>query len=414
MATRELAERFMAAMAANDASAYSAVLSEDAGLRYYGAEAGEVHHPRWRVIERLQAEWSAWSDPCLETLTITAAPERAVVEFRLQAPHPESGRLADYNRVVVLTAGGVQVEMIDLYATAAVPSAPRGDWVAPATLRETEIDEVIERARFAFDVRAIRPHEIRARLGLREFEGGNDGAHPASNGLSATRWTEAEADAKIEAILERYRAKQAGFNWWVGPGDTPADLGERLVRHGLALAGAASKMVKVGLDDLDLIPVNRRLEIERFDATDEAALDAALSIMAVGFSWPPEQIARARSNAIAEAHNPLIRKQELNYLARLDGRTVGTGRLILRGGVAYLGGATTLPEFRSQHVYSTLLRRRLEAARERGYQLAVIDAEPMSRRVVVRYGFVERGATKIYGWMPAMDLDVIRSLVPQD
>jgi hypothetical protein len=44
----------------------------------------------------------------------------------------------------------------------------------------------------------------------------------------------------------------------------------------------------------------------------------------------------------------------------------------------------------------------------------LIDAEPMSRRVVVRYGLVERGKTHIYGWMPVMDLEVIRSLVPQD
>ena len=88
--------------------------------------------------------------------------------------------------------------------------------------------------------------------------------------------------------------------------------------------------------------------------------------------------------------------------------------MALRGGLAYLGGAGTLPELRGRKVYSTLLRRRLEAARERGYHLGAIQAEPMSRRIVVRYGFVERARTQIYAWMPVIDMDVIRSLAPDD
>ena len=85
----------------------------------------------------------------------------------------------------------------------------------------------------------------------------------------------------------------------------------------------------------------------------------------------------------------------------------------LRGGIAYLGGAATLPEFRGQHVYSTLVRLRLEEARARGYQLAVINAEPLSRPIVLRCGFKEYARTYLYGWMPVIDVDVIKSLVPQ-
>ncbi len=78
-----------------------------------------------------------------------------------------------------------------------------------------------------------------------------------------------------------------------------------------------------------------------------------------------------------------------------------------------MGGAATLPEFRGKKVYSTLLRKRLEMACSRGYQVAAIVAEPMSRRVVSRYGFKEYARTYIYGWMPVIDVDVIKSLVPQ-
>ena len=81
--------------------------------------------------------------------------------------------------------------------------------------------------------------------------------------------------------------------------------------------------------------------------------------------------------------------------------------------MAYLGGAGTLPEFRGQHVYSTLMRRRLEDARARGYQLAVINAGPLSRPIAARCGFKEYARDYVYGWMPVIDLDVIKSLVPQ-
>ena len=79
-----------------------------------------------------------------------------------------------------------------------------------------------------------------------------------------------------------------------------------------------------------------------------------------------------------------------------------------------LGGAATLHEYRGRHLYSSLLRHRLEDARDRGYHLATIDAEPMSRRVVSRYGFTEHAKSYIYGWMPVMDEKVVRSLVPDD
>jgi GNAT superfamily N-acetyltransferase len=304
--------------------------------------------------------------------------------------------------------------MIDLYAAAPLPCAPRGDWAAPAALSEAELDDLIEGARLAYDLRVFMPLDFRGSHSLRGFEGGSEQAHPASNALGGVRWTEAEADARIAAIVERYRARQIGFSWFVASNDTPADLGERLERHGLVYAGEAAKMVRLGLDDLETIPVNPRVTIERLDGSDEAAEAAAWTIIEVCFSWPPEMTAQARVEDRARYQIPALRREEFNYLARLDGQPVGTARLVLRAGAAYLGGAATLPEFRGQRVYSTLLRRRLEVARERGYHVALIDAEPMSRRVVTRYGFAVRGQTRIYGWMPVIDLDVIRSLVPQD
>ena len=264
------------------------------------------------------------------------------------------------------------------------------------------------------DMREWIPTDMDGRLSLRRFQRDSGAAHPGSNGVGAVRWSAAEAEAQIEAVVDAHRRRGLGFTWYVGPLDTPADLRARLEQHGLVLAGEAAMMARLGLDDLEAVPVNPDLTIEAVDGTAAEPLEAALRVAAVAFHLTEEQVAEWRATLVERANDPRVRDAEMNYLARLAGQPAGLARLTLRAGLAYLGGAGTLPEYRGQKVYSTLLRRRLETARERGYHLAAIHAEPMSRRVVARYGFKEYARTYVYAWMPVIDLDVIRSLVPDE
>jgi GNAT superfamily N-acetyltransferase len=77
------------------------------------------------------------------------------------------------------------------------------------------------------------------------------------------------------------------------------------------------------------------------------------------------------------------------YLARIEGRVVGGATLALRGKIAGLFGASTLPEFRKRGVQTALLRARLERAEQVGCELAVSLALPgsISQRNITRQGF---------------------------
>ena len=77
------------------------------------------------------------------------------------------------------------------------------------------------------------------------------------------------------------------------------------------------------------------------------------------------------------------------YLARIGGRVVGGATLALRGRIAGLFGASTLPEFRKRGVQTALLHARLERAAQAGCELAVSLAEPgsVSQRNITRQGF---------------------------
>jgi len=77
------------------------------------------------------------------------------------------------------------------------------------------------------------------------------------------------------------------------------------------------------------------------------------------------------------------------YLARIDGRVAGGATLALRGTVAGLFGASTLPDFRKHGVQTALLQARLRRAAEAGCEMAVSLAQPgsVSQRNIMRQGF---------------------------
>lgn len=408
---QQIAEQFVAALAANDESTYQTLLADDVFMRAWRWDGGEAYRPRARVVRRLQSEWRGWPDPTIELLSVTGDGDRLAVEFRIQTT--EAKRYVEHNRVAVLTLSAGRIDGIDLYCSQPLPSARRKGWIAPADLSDMELRQLFDSFDYTFDIREWVPPLLNGRISLNLVGGGTENEHPGSNSVAGARWTAEEADRRIAETIAYYGQRNCGFQWFVGPYDTPSDLRERLERHGLVLAGDQALMVLRGLDNLQ-IPTNPQVEVEEIDGTNDEAIEAALQIAGVCFNWTPEQIDERRPGYFEVARNPELRRDGVAYLAKLNGTPVANARLIFRGGLAYLGGAATLPAYRSQKVYSTLLRRRLEVARDRGYQMAAIHAEPMSRRVVARYGFTEYARFYLYAWMPVMDLAVIRSLVPDD
>jgi hypothetical protein len=77
------------------------------------------------------------------------------------------------------------------------------------------------------------------------------------------------------------------------------------------------------------------------------------------------------------------------FLAEIDGVAAGGGMVSIHQGVASLGGAGTLPEFRNRGVQNALLLARLAKAVEEGCDLAMVATLPGSgsQRNVERHGF---------------------------
>jgi hypothetical protein len=77
------------------------------------------------------------------------------------------------------------------------------------------------------------------------------------------------------------------------------------------------------------------------------------------------------------------------YLARIDGKVAGGATVAVRGRIAGLFGASTLPAFRKRGVQTALLHRRMQQAAECGCELAMSLARPgsASQRNITRQGF---------------------------
>jgi GNAT superfamily N-acetyltransferase len=408
---KQLAKDFLKAVASTDTVLYESLLNDDVSLLIGRWDGGEIYRPRQRVVERLINEWSTWSDSTLEEFTIIVENDLAAVEFRIQAT--ENQRYVEHNRSAFLKFKDGKIQVINLYCPEPMPSARRKGWIAPATLTEEEINRLFASMMFSNDPREGVMPNLGGRMSLRGGTEGSGDAHPGSNFVGGIRWTSEEADIRIDEMIAYHRERNIGFQWVVSPNDMPSDLCERLEKHRLILAGDAATMALSGLDDLNSIPANPNLSVDVLDGYDNKSLDDLAHILKICFNWSQEQVDQRMPGMVERLRDERFREREINYLGSLNGQPVGFGHLELKSGVAYLGGAATMPEYRGQKVYSTLLRRRLEAARAHGYQLAAINAEPMSRRIVTHYGFKEYARMYIYGWMPVMDVEVIKSLVPQ-
>jgi len=406
MSSETIARQFLIAFASRDTEQLESLLDEDVTLRAWTVEGLQAARPQRLALELLAELAVTWRPATLEVFREINGEQQSALDFRIQG---RDGLLAtDQNGAAFVDHADGKITCVELHLPAIGYGANR-DGIIPAALSDEEKKAAVRSLSYRWDVRnfyAPGSRSHRSTSGLRHWSGI---AHPGSNQLLWMHLPEEEADQRIQETIEWFRERGMGFQWTVGPWDEPADLGERLLRHGFLRAGDQAVMLRFGLDNLDDIAINPDIEV--VDLKERPDLwEASLQINGVAFKWPPEMVDNERDGWFEDLKTPIVR----SFMALLDGVPVADGHLYLQSGVAYLGGAATLPDYRSRKIYSTLLRRRLEQARSEGYEVAMIISEPMSRRVVSKFGFEVYAMSDVYGWMDPMDPEVIKSLVVDD
>ena len=191
----------------------------------------------------------------------------------------------------------------------------------------------------------------------------------------------------------------SSFEWKSRGHDLPADLGERLVAHGLVaepvetvmIGEAALLAVDVPLDDTPAGPVVVRRIEPGADAVDDLTrmLAAQESVFGGG-----------RGPSIASSMRELERGSSEFWIAEVGDRVVCGGRLTPVEGTEFAGiwGGSTLPEFRGRGIYRALVAARARSAIERGVRLIHSDCSDMSRPILERAGLRAVTTTTPYVW----------------
>lgn len=200
----------------------------------------------------------------------------------------------------------------------------------------------------------------------------------------------AQAPLVIEREIRYFRELGHSFEWKHHDHDAPPELAQLLVASGLA-PGEKEEILVAELAALaaDGVPP------PGYSVRQVAAQESLASTLQVqqavwpelSHDWLFASLQRER-----EAHPESI----LFHVVWHAEQPVCVGWMRLHGRFAALFGGATLAAHRGHGLYRALLAARLQEARQRGAQWALVDAGPMSRPILKRLGFQRLTGTTPY------------------
>ena len=200
--------------------------------------------------------------------------------------------------------------------------------------------------------------------------------------VSYSRLSEQNADQVIDEQVAYCESLGLSFEWKAYSHDTPADLCDRLAAHGFEIDDAEAIMVL----DLQEAPA-LLLEPLAHDVRRVADPDQIGAVVAV-----QEAVWQEERSGLASYLSQTMREDSkflTVYAAYADGQIVSSAWLVYQppSPFASLWGGSTLPAYRKQGFYTALVAVRVQEALRRGARFLTIDASPMSRPIVERFGF---------------------------
>lgn len=221
--------------------------------------------------------------------------------------------------------------------------------------------------------------------------------HHDSCYIAYTRLDADTADRAIEEQIAYFRGLNLKIGWKLYEHDQPPDLNARLLLRGFT-ADELESIMALELNNVPaelLQPVS--LDIRRIHdpelLRDVEAVEEAV--------WDDDQ-----SGIIAYLGDALRDfPEKMSVYAGYDGDLpVSVAWLYIEEGrpFASLWGGSTLAAYRKRGYYTALLAIRLQEAVRRGARFLTIDASPMSRPIVQRFGFRQITTACDYNWEPPL------------
>jgi len=214
-----------------------------------------------------------------------------------------------------------------------------------------------------------------------------DPSFPAAQVTRSRAGSRARSAAEvIDEVTARVRHwGLPGVAWWVSDATRPADTDAVLRDRG----GKRIDAVQILARDLDgevpdlAVPADVSVKL----VDDERTFRAASMVSVRGWGRK-EPTGAALARDFAQAIGDLESWSSFRVLAAVRGQPASAGGCTLRGEVAQLWGAVTLPEYRHRGCYRAVLAERLRLARAHGAALALVRGRvETSGPILLRAGF---------------------------
>ena len=210
-----------------------------------------------------------------------------------------------------------------------------------------------------------------------------------------------DPDAVIAAQVEFFSGKGLPFEWKTYAYDEPADLGDRLLRHGF-VADDRETLILGEVDRILERPLALPSKVVMRDVEDPADFHriAVLtdSLWHSGLQRIEEQLS-AESRMFPDRLTVTLVEEVLKG-PEGPALTAAWIRFHPGTGFASLWGGGTLPEWRRKGLYSAILVHRARIAKDRGYEFLRVDASEDSRPILQKLGLHAVTTTTPYTFKP--------------
>lgn len=192
---------------------------------------------------------------------------------------------------------------------------------------------------------------------------------------------EGDVDRTIDRVIDEYQSHSVPFKWCVGPWTKPSDLGHRLERLGFDtwnVRGMACEVEGLQID----VPSDVQVEVLSASNIGDYAETFAFGW---GQEFPSDRKELLKTGLSRELYPGT--KREF-FLARIEGRPVGTASFFRHSNSAYLTGGNVLADFRGKGVYRALIQARLNRLKQLSIALTTTHArEKTSAPILEKLGF---------------------------
>ena len=194
--------------------------------------------------------------------------------------------------------------------------------------------------------------------------------------------TEANADEIIGEQIQYFEGIAQDFEWKVYDYDRPPDLKERLRTYGFVVEEEEAIMVLDLEDAPDIFwqPVRPTIHqiIDPSKLSDVSSVEQ--QVWNEDFSWLEQYLGNALSN---------YPDQMSVYTAYLNDQPASAAWTYFpkHSQFASLWGGSTISSARGQGLYTALLAVRAQEAKARQLRYLTVDASPMSRPILEKFGF---------------------------